>query len=142
MRPLILRLFTLMLLSLTGVCNATGAQDGMTNAPPPQNDLSSLRASLRTLQLQEQQILSSLNEIKQLLAANAAGRPVPQLPTPPSALATQDEPFRGDNGATVAIVEYADFECPFCGQYEHDVFPQLSKDYIQTGEVKYFFRDL
>lgn len=97
---------------------------------------------IKALAEQQKQILSSLNDIKQLLAANAALRPGPQPPTPPSALATQDEAFRGESRASVAIVEYADFECPYCGQYERDVYPQISKDYIQTGKVKYFFRDL
>ncbi len=89
---------------------------------------------------QQRQILSTLDEIKQLLAAVV--RPVSQPPQPPSALSTQDEAFRGASSAAVAIVEYADFECPYCGQYEHEVYPQISKDYIQTGKVKYFFRDL
>ncbi len=105
-------------------------------------DLSILRKDVKTLQDQQQQIISQLNDIKQLLAANAAARPAPQPPAPPSALATKDESFRGENGASVAIVEYADFECPYCGQYEHEVYPQISKDYIQTGKVKYFYRDL
>lgn len=105
-------------------------------------DLSILQRDVKTLQAQQQQIISQLNDIKQLLAANAGARPAPQPPAPPSALATQDEAFRGESGATVAIVEYADFECPYCGQYEHEVYPQISKDYIQTGKVKYFFRDL
>jgi protein-disulfide isomerase len=97
---------------------------------------------LQNLQAQQQQIISQLNDIKQLLAANAGVRPAPQPPAPPSALATQDESFRGENGASVAIVEYADFECPYCGQYEHEVYPHILSDYIQTGKVKYFFRDL
>lgn len=88
-----------------------------------------------------EQILSTLNEIKQLLATNAAARPAPQPPTPPSALSTKDEPFRGETGASVAIVEYADFECPYCGEYQHDTYPQIAKDYIQSGKVRYLFRD-
>jgi protein-disulfide isomerase len=105
-------------------------------------DLSILQKDVKTLQAQQQQIIGQLNEIKQLLAASAAGRPAPQPPAPPSALTMQKEAYRGDSGAAVAIVEYADFECPYCGQYEHEVYPQLFKDYIQTGKVKYFFRDL
>ena len=97
---------------------------------------------LQTSEDQLRQILSTLNDIKQLLAANAATRPGPQPPAPPSALATKGESARGDSGATVAIVEYADFECPFCGQYEHEIYPQIAKDHIQTGKVKYFYRDL
>jgi protein-disulfide isomerase len=107
-----------------------------------EKQISELAKDVKTLADQQQQILSTLNDIKQLLAANAAVRPGPQPPSPPPALATQDESFRGESGATVAIVEYADFECPYCGQYEHEVYPQISKDYIQTGKVKYFFRDL
>jgi len=107
----------------------------------PRNEASRL-IDPQKLQTQQQQIISQLNDIKQLLAANAAVRPGAQPPSPPSALATGGEPFRGQSGATVAIVEYADFECPYCGQYEHEVYPQISKDYIQTGKVKYFFRDL
>jgi protein-disulfide isomerase len=95
---------------------------------------------MKTITEQQKQILSSLNDIKQLLAA--AMRPAPQPPEPPSALATKDESFRGASDASVAIIEYADFECPYCGQYEHDIYPQISKDYIQTGKVKYFYRDM
>ncbi len=95
---------------------------------------------MKTIAEQQRQILSSLNDIKQLLAANV--RPAPQPPAPPSALPIRDEAFRGNNAAPVAVVEYADFECPYCGQYEHDIYPQISKDYIQSGKVKYFYRDL
>jgi protein-disulfide isomerase len=98
---------------------------------------------MKTIAEQQRQILSTLNEIKGLLESNAAVRPPqPQPPAPPSALTLHDEAFRGQDGATVAIVEYADYECPYCGQYEHDIYPQISKDYIQTGKVRYFFRDL
>lgn len=86
------------------------------------------------------QILSTLNDIKQLLAS--AMRPTPQPPASPATLSPQNELFRGDGAATVAIIEYADFECPYCGQYEHDIYPQIAKDYIETGRVKYFYRDL
>jgi protein-disulfide isomerase len=94
---------------------------------------------LQNLQAQQQQIISQLNDIRQLLAA--VMRP-PQPSEPPSALATKDELFRGASDASVAIIEYADFECPFCGQYEYEVYPRISKDYIQTGKVKYFYRDM
>ncbi len=116
------------------------AQDAV-KVQPGQTDLD-LGAQIKALQMQQQQILSNLNEIKQLLATNVAMRPGSQPPALPSKLETGEEAFRGESGATVAIIEYADFECPFCGQYEHQVYPQISKDYVQTGKVKYFFRDL
>lgn len=47
---------------------------------------------------------------------------------------------RGDPGARVAIVEFSDFECPFCGRYAREVYPRLAEDYVDTGKVQYVFR--
>jgi protein-disulfide isomerase len=116
------------------------AQQGKTEATRP--DISALENNLKIIREEDQQILSNLNEIKQLLAANANAAARPAEPTPPSEMTVGKQDFRGGSDAPVAIIEYADFECPFCGQYEHDIYPQISKDYIQTGKVKYFFRDL
>jgi protein-disulfide isomerase len=119
----------LLLVSFLWIANIRAQTDD------PQNNL-------KTIADQQRQILSTLNDIKQLLASAIRPAPGPQPPEPPSALATQDESFRGASDARVAIIEYADFECPYCGQYEHDIYPQISKDYVQTGKVRYFFRDL
>ena len=121
---------------------ARGQQPSEAPLVRSQDDISNLKGEVEVLKSQQERIVSELNDLKRLLAANPAMRTGPQPPAPPSVLATQKEPFRGDSSATVAIVEYADFECPYCGQYEHEVYPQISKGYIQTGKVKYFFRDL
>ena len=47
---------------------------------------------------------------------------------------------RGNPDARVAIVEFSDFECPFCGRYARDVYPRLAEDYVDTGKVQYVFR--
>jgi protein-disulfide isomerase len=62
--------------------------------------------------------------------------------SPSTVLNVRGERFRGDDAARVAIVEYADFECPYCGEYERTTFPKLLSEYIQTGKVRYFYRDL
>lgn len=49
-------------------------------------------------------------------------------------------PVQGDNNAKVTIVEFSDFECPFCGRFYTDTLPQLKKDYIDTGKVKLYYR--
>ena len=63
---------------------------------------------------------------------------------PPGALrsAVAGEGFNGDSRARVAILEYSDFECPYCRRYATEVYPRLEEDYITKGKVKYFFRDL
>ena len=48
-----------------------------------------------------------------------------------------DSPVLGKADAPVTIFEYADFECPFCRRHELQTFPQIKKQYIDTGKVKY-----
>lgn len=50
-------------------------------------------------------------------------------------------PFLGSNNAKVVVVEYADYACPFCGRFWQETLPQLKKDYIDTGKVKFVYKD-
>jgi len=45
-------------------------------------------------------------------------------------------PAKGDQNAPVTIVEFSDFECPFCGRFYTETLPQLESEYIDTGKVK------
>ena len=50
-------------------------------------------------------------------------------------------PTRGDEGAPVVMVEYADFQCPFCGKFARDVEPELVKKYVESGTLRMEWRD-
>jgi len=43
-------------------------------------------------------------------------------------------------GAKVTIVEFSDFQCPFCGRFHSTVEAQLMKDYVQTGQVTFVYK--
>ena len=47
----------------------------------------------------------------------------------------------GDAKARVAIIEFSDYQCPFCRRHFFNTMPKLIKDYIATGKVKYVLRD-
>jgi protein-disulfide isomerase len=47
----------------------------------------------------------------------------------------------GDPNAPVTIVEFADYQCPACGVFANQVQPQLEEKLVQTGKVRYVFRD-
>jgi protein-disulfide isomerase len=47
----------------------------------------------------------------------------------------------GDEKAPVTIVEYASLTCPHCKHFETTTFPELKKRYIDTGKVRYIFRE-
>jgi protein-disulfide isomerase len=42
--------------------------------------------------------------------------------------------------AKVTIVEFSDFQCPFCSRFHTSVEPQLMKDYVQTGQVTFVYK--
>jgi len=52
-----------------------------------------------------------------------------------------DDPIYGNKDAKVAIVEFSDFECPFCARHSVKTNPQIEKDYVDTGKVKIVYRD-
>lgn len=47
---------------------------------------------------------------------------------------------QGNPDARIVVMEFSDFECPYCGQYARDIYPQLVTDYVDTGQARYVFR--
>jgi protein-disulfide isomerase len=47
---------------------------------------------------------------------------------------------KGDEGAKLAIIEFSDFECPYCGRYSRDIYPQVQRELVDKGLVVYSFR--
>jgi len=50
------------------------------------------------------------------------------------------DPVMGDQKAAVAMVEYSDFECPFCARFANDTWPTLEQEYVSTGKIRVFFK--
>jgi protein-disulfide isomerase len=71
------------------------------------------------------------------LAAFAVGsaKAGPLLPVGP-----QDQVL-GPADAKVTVIEYASLTCPHCGHWETEVFPQVQKEWIDTGKIRFVFRD-
>ena len=59
-----------------------------------------------------------------------------------SPLLIKGEPTLGSADAPVTIVEFSDFQCPYCRQFHDDVFVQLKKNYIDKGLVRFVHKDL
>lgn len=49
---------------------------------------------------------------------------------------------KGDLNAPLEMVEYASFTCPHCARFHADVYPQLQADFIDTGKVKFIYREV
>ncbi len=54
---------------------------------------------------------------------------------------SDDDAFLGEKNAPITIVEFSDYQCPYCGVFENETFPKIKAQYIDTGKVKLVFRD-
>lgn len=78
----------------------------------------------------------------------AAPAPVPAPSAAPAAdnkgpvdvKLSADDHIKGDKNAPVTIIEYSDFECPFCGRFYSDTLGQIEDTYIKTGKAKLVYR--
>ncbi len=52
-----------------------------------------------------------------------------------------DDPALGDPSAPVTIVEFADFQCPFCARFALTTKKDIIEQYVKTGKARFVYRD-
>lgn len=78
-----------------------------------------------------------------VVAPTAPTQPsAPQAPTKVNVSVTADDPVKGKSTAKLTIVEFGDYQCPFCGRFFKEIEPQIIKDYVDTGKVKFVYKNL
>jgi protein-disulfide isomerase len=91
---------------------------------------------------QANQILEELRNIRQLLEKqNNAAAPKPAGPAKATLNMTGAE-MLGSKTAPLTMVEFTDYQCPFCQRFHTTVFGEIKKNYIDTGKVRFYSRDL
>lgn len=60
------------------------------------------------------------------------------VPNPPK---EDDDAVLGEKSAKVTMIEFTDYQCPFCARHFTQTFAQIKSEYIDTGKVKYIVRD-
>lgn len=98
-------------------------------------------------------ILSSSGKFQRLADSGSAavaqpsGNPTPTAqqpagqPSGPVKVSVDNDPVLGNNNAPITLIEFSDYECPFCKKSFTDLLPDLKKNYIDTGKVKLVYRD-
>ena len=92
----------------------------------------------------------SADEIKEIISEIEAKTPAPQptqVPTRSAApqiiqVSLDDDPVKGDPNAPITVIEFSDFQCPFCLRFYQQTLPQLEEVYINTGKIKFVYRDM
>ena len=62
-------------------------------------------------------------------------------PSEPVKISADDDPIIGSPDAPITIIEFSDFQCPFCARFHVQTLPLLLDEYIDQGKVKLVFRD-
>jgi protein-disulfide isomerase len=72
-------------------------------------------------------------------ASVADGEPAVRAAAPGVVLDIASLPTKGSNLAKVVIVEFSDYECPFCARHAATVGQELQKQFIDAGKIRYVF---
>lgn len=101
-------------------------------------ELRALRKELEEIKKGQSAIQKELEAIKSLLQPR---QPAPPVQPVNLVFTIGSDPFKGNKNARVTLIEFTDYQCPFCARHSSQTAPQIEKDYIQTGKVRYVLRD-
>ncbi|MCH8945953.1 MAG: DsbA family protein [Nanoarchaeota archaeon] len=79
-----------------------------------------------------------------LFTGNGSPTQVPTNPTQQQgkvSASIDDDAILGDPNAPITIIEFSDYQCPFCGRFWSQTLPLIKSEYIDTGKVKLVYRD-
>jgi len=136
---------TLALLVGTSAGGVTGLVWAQSEPAPRSNgsDVASFRLDLERVKSELEGIRNELRQIRELILQRLT-QPQPSRPSARvvAKVAIGDNPTLGKKDAPVTIIEFSDYQCPFCRQFFETTLPALKKEYIEAGKLRYVFRDL
>ena len=98
----------------------------------------SYSSNLNSDQISEKDLDDAIAKIELKILQN-------QLPTkqqsPPLKISEDNDPIIGNMDAEITIIEFSDFQCPFCARFHVQTLPTIMDEYINKGTVKLVFRD-
>lgn len=104
---------------------------GCTSYQQMQSDVKDLKAEIKTLH-------KDLAAIQRVLVGRGASPDSLQLPV---TIRIVGNPMLGKKDAPITIAEFSDYQCPYCRKFFQETFSVLKTEYIDTGKVRYVFRD-
>jgi protein-disulfide isomerase len=127
------------------VASATPSVWAQTAAKTDDPAIAAIRADLEKVKAELENVRGELRLMRELLIQRLAQPQPAPSPAAPARVSTKvsvgDNPTLGRKDAPVTIVEFSDYQCPFCRQFVQNTLPALKKEYVEAGKVRYVFRD-
>lgn len=126
--------------SVLAVLTLGGDRVTARQSPQAASEIAELKKQIEELKATQLAIQKDVQEIKAILLRVTQ----PQQPAGPLSDVSIDvpvagKPMKGSAQAAVAIVEFSDYQCPFCARYVTQTLPQITAEYVASGLVQYYF---
>ena len=126
----------------------TGAFSAPVTYAQSTKDIKELRKQVETLQAGQKDIQKQVETLHagqiemqktlQIIKDIAMGK---QPPLEDVYISTSSAYSQGDDKAKLVMVEFSDFQCPFCGRYAAETYTKILEDYVKSGKVRYVMRN-
>lgn len=119
------------------------AVGGQPAAAQTADDFSALKSEIEVLRQGQEEMQKDLAVIRKILEDAARGRlqTRAQPAFQPVDMTVVASPFLGEEAAPVTLVEFSDYQCPFCKRHFTSVMPELVRTYVDSGQLKYVMRE-
>jgi protein-disulfide isomerase len=97
-------------------------------------DMQALRKEVEALKAGQKDMQKTLSLIKDMMMGK-------QPPLEDVYINIEGAMTQGDTKAKVVMVEFSDYQCPFCGRHATDTYPQLMDQYVKTGKMRYILKN-
>lgn len=100
-----------------------------------------LKEEIQILKQGQQQIQKDLEEIKKLLKEGTRTAPGQQA-FKPTDMKLGEAAYKGKKTAPVTLIEFSDYQCPYCKRHATTTMTQLTESYIDTGKLRFVMREM
>jgi protein-disulfide isomerase len=101
-------------------------------------DMKTVLSQLQSLKTNIEAMRNDIQQIKAGLSQQPSPTPLAVEVATNIVLDIKGRMFRGQEGAKVTMVEFSDYQCPFCRNFESNTFPRIEREYIDAGKLKYY----
>jgi protein-disulfide isomerase len=106
-----------------------------------QDEVSGMREEIEVLKQGQQTIRKELQEIKNMLLQRVPTPSAPSVNVRGIEFELGDGPLLGNDAVSLILIDITDYQCPYCARYSRETLPQILKQYVDSGKIRYAVLD-